>query len=741
MKRGPRPRAARLETESAWPKRLTQAAFFISIALVLARATMLETLRDPFEATPGAEPVPKSFGAAASVVLDWLAIVPALLVLLRAALDRTFQWRWGWSHLFLITLALWAGLSPLWSNDRFAAVVGAAHFIGGVALMWAMSQLVHSWLRLRLVVAAAVGLLLVLIAYGLIYRFVELPDLQRSIERDWPKIVAQRGWEMGSFMETRFHQKVMSGEMVGFSASPNTLAALLATLLVVAAGAIIQRIVDRDQPWWAIAIAAPLPLAAMVIYYTHSKAAFVSPVIAAMCLAGIAVARPMLARRHAIFFAACVVIIFAIAGIVIGYGLTHGNLVNDSLSFRWRYWVGSARLIAHHPLLGVGWNNFGDQYLAYREAIAAEEIKDPHNLFVRVVAELGVVGGVLLTAWLATMWWELTRPQTNSLEDDRQSKPSYTRPTALKFLTSLAAAAMAVNMVCSIDFGQDISWVFLEVLKRALYFALIVMAMVLVSFRSAQRQELDDRQAPWMLTALLVALGIFLLHNTIDFSLFESGPMWVFMMMSGAALGISIEREGSPRASSRATPKMAVAAISVLWVVAGLMLVVPIVIAESRAQASDDALRSNNPQVASQLARSAYETLPVSNSDYLYRAARALPPDQGRAALREATLVNPTVGRYYRMLADIEKRSPSPNVPALRSAFDAALALDPNDVSAHLDYAETLEKLGLNSDALKQYRLALEKNSLLHPDEPKRLSQKKEDEIKARIERLNVPRS
>src|SRR6185295_6404764 len=142
-----------------------------------------------------------------------------------------------------------------------------------------------------------------------------------------------------------------------------------------------------------IAIAAPLPLAAVVIYFTHSKAAFVSPVIAAICLGIIATARPRLARRHAIVFAATIVLILAAAGLLIGYGRSHGNLHNDSLNFRWRYWVGSARLIAHHPLLGVGWNNFGDQYLAFREPIASEEIKDPHDLFVRIIAELGIVGG------------------------------------------------------------------------------------------------------------------------------------------------------------------------------------------------------------------------------------------------------------------------------------------------------------------------------------------------------------
>src|SRR4051794_31235438 len=149
---------------------LTQAAFVIIVALVLARATMLETLRDPFEASPSAEPVPRSFGAGPAVVLDWLAFVPALFIVARSLLDRSYALRLAPSVALLIALALWAAMSPFWSNDRFVAVVGAAHFAGGVAILWAMSQLVRTWQRLRLVMAAAVGLLLVLIAYGLIWR-------------------------------------------------------------------------------------------------------------------------------------------------------------------------------------------------------------------------------------------------------------------------------------------------------------------------------------------------------------------------------------------------------------------------------------------------------------------------------------------------------------------------------------------------------------------------------------------
>src|SRR5207248_6144974 len=128
--------------------------------------------------------------------------------------------------------------------------------------------------------------------------------------------------------------------------------------------------------------------------------------------------------------------------------------------------------------------------------------------------------------------------------------------------------------------------------------------------------------------------------------------------------------------------------------------------------------------------------LPFANSDYLYRAARALPPQQAKAALREAIRVNPTATLYYRTLANMEKHSPTPDVKALRSAYESALALDPNDVTGRLDYAQTLEKLGQSADAVAQYRIALVKNDLLAPDEPKRLPPAKGEELRRHLRDL-----
>ena len=228
---------------------------------------------------------------------------------------------------------------------------------------------------------------------------------------------------------------------------------------------------------------------------------------------------------------------------IIGHGLWHQNLVIDSLTFRWQYWVGAMRIFAAHPLVGVGWSNFGPYYLGARLPIASEEVKDPHNFLVRVLVELGMVGCIVLIAWLLKAAWELTRPVFPPAPA-KKTAPANAGNLALVSIALVASLAMAINIVASVDFSMASSrdggsaFILLDLLKRALWFALLMIGFAMVLFQSSHEPQLDERPGPWLLYGILIALAIFLLHNTIDFSIAETGPMFVFALLLGSALGV-----------------------------------------------------------------------------------------------------------------------------------------------------------------------------------------------------------
>jgi tetratricopeptide (TPR) repeat protein len=175
------------------------------------------------------------------------------------------------------------------------------------------------------------------------------------------------------------------------------------------------------------------------------------------------------------------------------------------------------------------------------------------------------------------------------------------------------------------------------------------------------------------------------------------------------------------------------------WLAATIGLAVPVAIAEHEAQAGDDALRATTPATAAAHFRRAFETMWVPNGDYAFRAARAMimgamPADQVRDTLRSAIEASSTSAAFPRLRAEFELRQSSPDQGRVCADYERVIRLDPNDVSAHLDYAGALERFGRRDEARRQYEQAIRLNDLLDAAEPERLPAAKVNEIRKRID-------
>ncbi|MGH7214007.1 MAG: hypothetical protein ACREIT_04520, partial [Tepidisphaeraceae bacterium] len=325
----------------AW---LTRVAFVLALGLVICRATVNEILREPFPVAPlksGEVAPPRAPGPTTSLVLDLASCLPALLVLARRLIDKTYVLRWSWSIVPLIALAAWALLSTAWSADRFLAAIAACQLLAAGALLWATTQLVRSWLRLRVVAAVCFGLLLVYTANGILFRWIDVPQMREYWQKNRAEVLKSRGWDEGDFMARQFERKVTSGEMIGFNVSPNSLAATVVLLVVVSAGVMLQRFSDRDPPGWGLLMIPGIAAGFWLIYYTGSRTAFATPLLAAGAFAGLRILRGWLSRRAALAYWLGLGAVLVVMLALVGHGLYHGSLLHDSLTFRWKYWVGS----------------------------------------------------------------------------------------------------------------------------------------------------------------------------------------------------------------------------------------------------------------------------------------------------------------------------------------------------------------------------------------------------------------
>jgi O-antigen ligase len=723
----------------------TQIAFVLAVALVLARATMGDFSKSHGE--PMTADTPRAAGAATQMALDLLCCLPAILVLGRRVSDREYVLRWSWAALPLGLLAVWGVLSTAWAADRFAALVAGFHLVAATAMFWAASQLVRSWMRLRVVAAILLGLLLAYFTFAVFYRAMDLPALKRNWEEHKTEILKDRGLDQDPFLAKQFENRVLSGELMGFFVSPNTMAAMIVLLGVVSVGVAVQRILDdrRDRAGWAML--AVVPIALWMIYYTKSRTAFGTPLIAAVLLVGAWRARGILARNAARAFWAGVGVVVLGAVAIVAHGIYHKSLFHESLTFRWYYWWGSMRIVARHLLAGVGLDNFGYYYLGARLPWASEEIKDPHNFLVKFATELGLVGLVLCLAWLGRLAWELTRPVVPPQVTPAAPpgvKPA-AGPRAIASIATIVGVALALNVMASIDFLSDPGYVFNEILRRVAMYALMLIGASVMAVRSFERPELDGRPAPFLLYAVIVALAVFLVHNLIDFSLFEPGPMMAFALLAGAALGVR-QPSVAGRRKRTAVAAVALGVCVVLWLVAGGFFWAPTATAEDAANDAAIALRAGRGPEAVRLLAQARDQQRL-NADYPFRAARAMiyggapNPQEILALLDVAIRQNPMATEYRLTRARYLAHLPNPaqRRDAIVADYRRVLELNPNEVSLHLEFADVLRSFNTPEDraaARAEYEAALRCNDQLPANEPKRLKPERVAEIRKRIEEL-----
>lgn len=86
-------------------------------------------------------------------------------------------------------------------------------------------------------------------------------------------------------------------------------------------------------------------------------------------------------------------------------------------SDRFDIWLVAGKIFADNPVLGVGYYQFPKVYNRYRAdtpGIRKDQVpnRDPHNLYFKVVTELGIVGLVLLGLILWNIWREETLPRS-----------------------------------------------------------------------------------------------------------------------------------------------------------------------------------------------------------------------------------------------------------------------------------------------------------------------------------------
>jgi len=307
----------------------------------------------------------------------------------------------------------------------------------------------------------------------------------------------------------------------------------------------------------------------IVLPLTDSKGALAASVItlSLTVLAGV-FWKHVVAWRKPLLFAAA---LFTLAGtaLLLAYGKSHDVLPTQSLAFRWHYWSASVPIIEQHAATGVGLNNFGDYYLQFKRPSSPEDVKDPHNFFVRLASELGIPTTLAVFAllfWMFVMavlslagWQALRRGGADAhaggtADSTRDTSPP---PSSLVPTLLLGAAATVLWAIVHAVFAEEPNAYNVEL---TIVYAIVGWAVFAAVFLLLETLSAPGSPArlsmPYIAFAAALAAAGMLLYDQVNMAL-VTGPVamlfWCLLALSQRSAGGSAGGSRSAVARSPAT--------------------------------------------------------------------------------------------------------------------------------------------------------------------------------------------
>ncbi len=85
------------------------------------------------------------------------------------------------------------------------------------------------------------------------------------------------------------------------------------------------------------------------------------------------------------------------------------RLPQDERFSRRDIWLATSRLVADHPWFGVGLGAFPYAYPAYDQSSGAQRVEQSHNDYLQILADAGIVGGLLALAFILILFFTAFR--------------------------------------------------------------------------------------------------------------------------------------------------------------------------------------------------------------------------------------------------------------------------------------------------------------------------------------------
>ncbi len=710
--------------------------------------TLFETLLFPFciavivlRATSSEAPTPQSSPIQAilndtvfSLCVSGILIFTFLIWCLAKLFSNRPSFKISAPILGLVFLITGIIISTLYAANKRSAITSTVTLIAPILMAIMLIRLLDSHAKIKILLITLASLGIVASFQSADQFFIENNLLIQQYQDDPDAMLQQLGIQKNSFNHILLEHRLYSKDVRSFFTTGNS-AGSFAILTSFAAIALLAELLKNRKlfPKFSGNRALAVLLLAFILLgllLSHSKGAIAAFLFAVVIFCFLMRSkRPKLSKN--IILAACLVGVLALAYAAAWYGLRTGRLPGgNSLLVRWQYWDASVKMFIDNHIMGIGGGNFSSYYPQYKTPSAPETVSDPHCFVLSILTQYGpfaLLGFLIMI--LAPLW-------RSSLDDNINLETTQARnfinlATLCAIITAFVLIVLRpfiLPQTAAPTFGDKIYVLFSLYAAPAAAFAVSVALYAKTMQTSPKEYNLQNTH----IASIALSCGIlgFIIHNLIDFAIFEPGILTAFF----ASLACLVALNAKPQNQQiSVTP-------CPLWLktasVIGALLIgfayfnyalIPVAkgtsnIAKARlpmmlgqvqlahnfldAATIDDPLSSDAPAQNGNLYIQEFYRLDVQK-ELLFNNAEQM--------LFIAAERNPRDHKIFDSLSELystyARLLPEQNEAMLNKAlYSASMAVElyPGDAELHLNLAQIADDLGRTDLALKNYKIAVQ---------------------------------
>ena len=284
------------------------------------------------------------------------------------------------------------------------------------------------------VASLVLGCVVMLGAVGLHQVFIQHPQTVAMYEQTKDAFLQARGWNDGSFEVLSYERRLNQPEPTGWFGLSNVYASFIAAFGV---AMLMITLCSIRRAWWILSALLTAGIFALLLI-SKSKGGIGAGVL------GFALLQYALARRNnrprRLGWS-------VLSGYVIAMlGVLGGAVMNQlSLLFRGQYMVGSLKIFAEYPVLGVGPGRYQDAYMRLKPSTSPEDVTSAHNLPFDLLAQLGIPGIALIAAGVVLLLGARL-PDSESVQDTQSNQhiPQHLSSGIIKRIVILSVLLVGV---------------------------------------------------------------------------------------------------------------------------------------------------------------------------------------------------------------------------------------------------------------------------------------------------------